>query len=311
MHKHQIDTMDLSKRNWRWFLLVPALLVSGIAIAAVLRSTPEIRQDVAPTDTAATTANDSESDSQTPRTRPSSIAEVLDLASAALKSSESSLNDYTARFAKQERDASGNLTEKTEMNIKIQTRTRNESNDAPMRIYLNFSAPQSTAGREVIWGRDLYDGKMAVHETSMLLSWKTVWLDPTGMLAMAGQRYPIWEIGLVRLIEKLIERGQRDLDNPDVTVTITRDHEFDGRQCELIQAVRSQPGGGEDDFSLAEIVYDPERLLILSYQSFGWPSEGEEEVPLLESYQYRDLKTNVGLTEADFDVVNEAYGYPK
>ena len=295
----------------RWWLLLPLVCVGTVA-AMTLRNGPDVKQDIAPTETL---IPGPDAGGEASPTRLSSMEEVISLAREALESMESSLDDYSARFVKQEIDSSGKLNERTEMDVKIQPRLRNDSNDAPMRIYLKFRSPESTAGREVIWGADLYDGKMAVHETTMLLSWKTVWLDPTGMLAMAGQRFPSYEIGLTRLVEKLIERGLRDVDNPDVTVTVTRDYEFDGRSCELIQATRSKPGGGEDDFALAEVIYDPQRLLILSYQSFGWPDAAEDnidtsELPLLESYQYRDLQTNVGLTDQDFEVTNPGYGFP-
>lgn len=308
-----------------WMIVSPVLVIALVAVASAMRNTPEVVQDVAPTITAdigtaaGGLAGDADLDAGTEMpgeatslTRQSSIEEVLKLADEALLSIQGSLVDYTARFIKQERNPSGQLNEKSEMDVKIQTRHRNESNDAPMRIYLKFHAPEATVGREVIWGKDLYDGQMAVHEVTVLLSWKTLWLDPTGMLAMAGQRYPIYEIGVTGLVEKLIQRGKKDLNNPDVTVTITREYDYDDRKCELIQAKRAKPGGGEDDFSLAEIVYDPERLLILSYRSFGWPANGatDEPLPLVESYEYRNLKTNVGLTDLDFDVTNAAYTFP-
>ncbi|MCC9600784.1 DUF1571 domain-containing protein [Stieleria sp. JC731] len=283
------------------------VLLTGLAFA--FRAGPDVKQDVAPTAMDTDIKNNPENDGDS-LTRTSSMQDVLDLAEEALAKMEESLNDYTATFVKQQRDDKGNLSERNEMEVKIHTRLRNETNDAPMRIYLKFKAPEANAGREVIWGKDLNDGLMAVHETSMLLSWKTLWLDPTGMLAMQGQKFPIYEIGLTRLTEQLLERGKKDLNNPDVKVTITKEHDYFGRQCELIQATRSKPGGGDDDFSLAEIIYDPEAMLVLSYRSFGWPDDGNQELPLLESYEYRDLKTNVGLTDADFDVANEAYQFP-
>lgn len=294
-----------SQRNI--FLVLVFLLVIGTTLF-IIRRGPNVRQDVAPTRTPQTVR---QPDAETiAETRRSSIDEVIQLARVALESMEGSLEDYTARFVKQERDSAGKLTEKTEMQLKIQSRLRNETNDAPMRIYLKFVAPETTAGREVIWARDLYDAQMAVHDTSLVLNWKTLWLNPTGMLAMTGQRYPVYEIGLTRLVEKLIERGQKDVGNPDVSVSITRNHPYDGRATELIQAKRAKPAGGEDDFSLAEIVYDPERKLVLSYRAFGWPDAATDEVPLLESYEYHDLKTNVGLTRNDFDTANDSYNFP-
>ncbi len=238
------------------------------------------------------------------------MAKVLDMARAAREHMATSLDDYTARFVKQEVDASGKLAEESEMVMKVQTRLRNESDDAPMRVYLKFNSPESVAGREVIWAADLHDGQMAVHETTFLLNLKTIWLDPNGVIAMQGQRYPISEIGLVKLVEKLIERGQEDVDDPDVTVSLTEGHSIGDTATQLIQVRRAKPSEREDDFSLAEISIDPERQLILQFRSFGWPESEGAEPPLIESYTYHDVKTNVGLSEQDFDPTNSEYGFP-
>ncbi len=249
-------------------------------------------------------------------TRQASMADVLELARQARQQMSTSLNDYSARFVKQETDTSGVLTEESEILMKVQTRLRNETDDAPMRVYLKFTRPDSVNGREVIWGEDIYDGNMQVKEAG-LLGLMTISLDPNGMIAMRGQRYPISEIGMVRLVEKLIERGERDVDSPDISVTITGDYRVGDVPAELIQVRRSKPAGGEDDFALAEIAYDPDRQLILSYRSFGWPQEGEHvasddigQLPLQESYTYHDIKTNVGLTDSDFDTSNPEYSFP-
>jgi len=220
------------------------------------------------------------------------------------------LGDYTARFVKQEVDTNGVLGGETELEMKVRTRLRGDDPPAPMRVYLKFLSPESIKGREVIWGEDLYDGKMAVHEVGMVLGLKTLWLDPTGMLAMKGQRYPISEIGIVRLVEKLIERGEKDRGNPDITVSLTENFVYDDQPMHLIRVRRSKPGEGEDNFSLAEIVFDPQRKLILSYRSFGWPEQVGQEAPLLESYSYHDVQANVGLTDEDFNYQNEEYNFP-
>ena len=128
---------------------------------------------------------------------------------------------------------------------------------------------------------------------------------------MRGQRYPITNIGLTRLVEMLIERGTADVGNPNVNVTLTKNHPFDGQMAELIQVRRTEPSGGPEDYSIGEIVFDRERMLILQYRSYGWSNDPNQPVgPLLESYSYYDLKTNVGLTEADFDPDNPNYRYP-
>ena len=174
------------------------------------------------------------------------MADVIDLARSVRRSMENSLDDYTARFVKQERDEDGTLGEKTVISMKVQTRLRSwpqgtDDQPAPMRVFLRFEAPESKRGRKVIWGEDLYKGKMAVHETGMLLSLKTLWLAPRGMIAMQGQKHPISEIGMVKLVEKLIERGEEDLDDPHLTITLIPGHPFDGITTELLRVVRSEP----------------------------------------------------------------------
>ncbi|NND97084.1 MAG: DUF1571 domain-containing protein [Pirellulaceae bacterium] len=248
-------------------------------------------------------------------TRDATMSDVLELAQAAREHIATNLNDYTATFIKQEADERGTLGEETVIQLKVQTRLRNDTDDAPMRVYLRFTAPESYKGREVLWGEDIYDGQMAVHETGLLLGFKTIWLDPNGMIAMQGQRYPISEIGLTRLVEKLIERGEKDRHNPNVVVTITHDHKIGDVPAQLIQVRRTQPSGDDkEDFALAEIAIDPERQLILQYRSFGWPSpdnpSGSTDLPLQESYTYQNIQTNVGLTDSDFDVKNPLYNFP-
>jgi hypothetical protein len=239
------------------------------------------------------------------------MSDVLDMAIAARKHIATTLDDYTATFVKQEADENGVLGEETVIEMKIQTRLRNDTDDAPMRVYLKFLKPEANKGREVLWGEDLYDGKMGVHEVGFLIGLKSAWLDPNGMIAMQGQRYPISEIGVTRLVEKLISRGELDRNNPDVSVAIKQDHKFDDNPATLIQVRRAKPGADpEDDFSLAEITIDTERQVILQYRSFGWPGKKTDPPPLQESYTYKNLKTNVGLTDADFDYQNPAYTFP-
>ncbi len=239
------------------------------------------------------------------------IATVLEMATESLGMMESNLDDYTARFVKQELDADGVLGEATEIFLKAQTRFGGPHNRSPRRVYLKFNLPAAVQGREVIWGEGLYAGKMAVHEVGFILGLKTIWLDPNGMLAMQGQRFPISDIGLVKLVEKLIERGQADRDNPDVRVAIDDSFLFDEIPTRRIQVRHAEPSGAKDDFSLAEIVVDPDRQLVLSYRAFGWPTSDGGQAPLLESYAYHDLKTNVGLSDVDFQTTNPEYQFPK
>ena len=241
--------------------------------------------------------------------KPMTMADVLDLAINARQHMSEHLDDYTARFVKQDRGINGVLNEQEEMLMKVQTRLRGDTEEAPLRVYMKFTEPESKRGREVIWGEDLNDGKLCVHEVG-LLGLKRLNLLPDSFLAMQGQRYPITSVGMVRLLESLVERGKRDLDNPNISITNQPDLKFDDRVAELIQISCSEPRGGEDDFSLAEIVIDRENQLLLMYRSFGWPENEGGDPPLLESYAYHDVQVNVGLTDEDFSPDNPEYKFP-
>ncbi|TWU43086.1 hypothetical protein Q31b_21230 [Novipirellula aureliae] len=291
--------------NKRFLVLVVALLIGGAAFSLTGSHAPDRaeRKPLAERNT------DEDALQIKSETRESSIAEVLELATKARASMVGNLKDYTARLVKNEVDSSGVLGEPTEINLKVQTRVRDGTETAPMRVYLDFTKPEAVNGREVIWAKDLHEGKLVVHEAG-LLGMMTLHLDPTGMLAMRGQKYPIYDIGLVSLIEKLIERGQNDLDNPEIKVLITDEYPFDGLVASRIEVMRSRPSGKKDDFSRAEVIIDLERQLILRYQSYGWPEQVGQQAPLQESYTYYDIETNVGLSELDFDPTNPAYRFP-
>lgn len=237
------------------------------------------------------------------------MEDVLRIAEDTLAHMRTNLDGYEAIMVKQE-TIDGTLTEATEMTMKVQCRHRGGRVDdsEPMRVYLRFNQPASVAGREVIWAEDLYDGKLVVHEAGVM-GFLTVYLDPTGMLAMQGQRHPITEIGLTKLVQKLIERGEADRNNPDVSVTITKNLVLDDHPCELIAVSRTKPTGMEDDFSRAEICFDKDRQIPLRYTAYGWAQDGGA-APLLESYTYTKVDTNVRLSEADFDLKNPSYHFP-
>ena len=85
----------------------------------------------------------------TPDRNEMSMAELLDLAVDAHANMVATVDDYTARFVKQEQDLQGRLSETTEMLMKIQTAHRGGEPGSPMRVYLKFLSPQSVSGRDL------------------------------------------------------------------------------------------------------------------------------------------------------------------
>lgn len=292
---------------WRFFVVL-AIIAFVFFMLGRMTAPSVVPSPVVPTPILGSAADDS--GTLVGRSRSATLEEVLQMARRGLVELEQNVDDYTAKMVKQERIGDRLHPEQT-IELKLQTR-RIEGGEVtrPMRVYLHFLLPAESQGQEVIWVENENDGKLVAHKGG---SWNLLraWLKPDSFLAMSGNRYPITQIGMTNLIKKLIERGEHDLKTATATVTITDGHRVGDRECQLIRVRHAEPNGDPDDFSLAEIAIDSERLLPLRYTAFGWPSAEEGgDPPLLESYTYLDVRVNEGLTESDFDPDNPAYDFP-
>jgi hypothetical protein len=219
---------------------------------------------------------------------------------------QNDITDYTAKMVKRER-ISGKLGVESQMQLKVRNRSTSGEAKIPLSAYLLFSSPKSVKGREVIWVEGANDNCLISHEAGMF-NLKRFVLEPTGMLAMMGNKYPITEIGLLRLAEKLIEKGERDRALGTCVVEVIDGQLIGDRECRLYQITHPEPKDGFD-FHIAQIFVDVERQIPLRYAAFLWP-KGSAAPPLEEEYTFLDVRINVGLTDADFDPDNPDYDFP-
>lgn len=232
---------------------------------------------------------------------------ALKIAREALAKFEREVDDYTATMIKRER-ISGTLGAETRMEIKLRTRRiEGDKLVRPLQVYLKMLDPWLARGREVVWVEDRNQGKLIAHEGG-LKNLMRVSLAPTDQLAMLGNKYPITEIGLAKLMEKLIEKGERDKLTGPCEVTIKSGSEVGGRRCQLIE-VKHPERDARFDFHIARIFLDEERMIPLRYAAYLWPAKPGEAPPLEEEYTYVDVRLNVGLQDIDFDPENPAYNF--
>lgn len=233
---------------------------------------------------------------------------ALELAHDVLARLNNEVNDYTATLVKRER-SSGVLGTETRMEIKVRTRSMAGGKVVrPLQVYLKFLDPWLARGREVIWSEGSNEGNLIAHEGG-LKNLVRVSLAPTDTLAMMGNKYPITEIGLNRLVEKLIEKGERDKLAGPCLVTIDPGHQVGDRDCKLIQVTHPERDP-RFDFHIAQIFIDEERLIPLRYAAFLWPEKPGDLPVLEEEYTYLNLRLNVGLEDSDFDPDNPDYNFP-
>jgi hypothetical protein len=240
---------------------------------------------------------------------------VLALASEALRKHRENHQDYTATLLKTERIGKA-LAPSNAIFIKLRYNPL-QSNEASrsINVYLKFLEPKAQAGREVLYAPERNNGMLKAHEGG-LLGLLSVDLTPNSVLAMRGNRHPITELGIEKLLTTLIEKGERDRKLGDCQVVRTDGETIDGRPCERVDVIHPQKRVIHDgapidhEFFIARIWFDKEKLIPLKYASYSWPLEEGGEPLLDEEYTYTELQLNVGLDDSDFDTEHPDYRFP-
>jgi hypothetical protein len=208
------------------------------------------------------------------------------------------IRDYTCTFHKHER-IDGKMVNPHVMVMKART--------SPHSIYFKFMEPKK--GREAIFVPHKNDGKIIAHEPGMLrMIAGTMYLDPKGTMAMEENRHPISEAGIGALIDTIKTRWESELDPNETLVEIHPHTKVGARPCTMISSVHPtrQP---HFLFHQVKIYIDHEHGIPIRFEGYDWPATPGADPTLLEEYTYSDLKTQVGLTDRDFDHKNPQYSY--
>ena len=246
-----------------------------------------------------------------PKAAPHPLDRAITIAADSLTTMRSEIVDYTTVLRKRER-IKGSVGTASYMSLKVRCpRVNEKGQESPFSIYMKFLKPNDTAGREVIWVDGVNDNKLMVHEARGLIGMKTFHLEPTSMLAMQGQRYPIYEVGVENLLVKLIEKAER---NKTTTAGPCQVDYRDGivvnkRNCSMIELLHDERHPS-CEFHRARVFIDDELQLPCGYAAYDWPVRPGEKPQLIEEYNYFNIKTNVGLTDQDFNPANPAYKFP-
>jgi hypothetical protein len=209
--------------------------------------------------------------------------------------------DYSATLFKRER-IDGKLGEQEVLFLKIRHR--------PFSVYLRFDGPPSQKGQEVLYIDGANDGKMWAHGVGVQRTlFKTVSLKPDGAIAMQGERYPITEIGMLNLTQRMIEVGEEDIKYGECEVKFFKGAKINDRTCTCTQLIHPVPRRNFL-YHLARIFIDDELNLPIRYESYDWPKREGDAPELLEEYTYTNVRLNNNFKDIDFDVHNPRYRFP-
>jgi Protein of unknown function (DUF1571) len=210
------------------------------------------------------------------------------------------VQDYSCTLVKRER-IDGTLGEHEYIFVKVRHQ--------PFSVYTYFLGPPRVKGQEAIFVEGQNSGNLLAHGNGIkhrLIG--TVSLKPTSPLAMSGNRYPITEMGMRRLLERLIEIGSNDVKYGECTVKWIQNAKINQRICTCIEVQHPVPRRNFL-FHLARIYVDDELQLPIRYEAYEWPARQGDPPQLTEEYTFLNVKINNGFTDADFGTENASYGF--
>lgn len=202
------------------------------------------------------------------------------------------IQDYQCQLTKQER-IDGQLGEKQMILLKVK--------DNPFSVYMSFLKP--FAGREVAYVAGQNEGKLVVLDAGYKRMLGKMNLDPTGTLAMKGQKHPITNVGIRNLTVKLLKMWEAETKFGECEVTTNAGPKIAGRPATMLQVVHPVPRQ-DFKFHVARLFIDNELKIPVHFDAFLWPEQAGAEPPLEESYTYTNLKVNNGFTAREFDANN-------
>jgi hypothetical protein len=173
----------------------------------------------------------------------------------------------------------------------------------PNSVYLR-SIGEENHGQEVIYREGWNDGKMMGHMGGAL-DGVILNLKPGSGIASKKTRHTIDKSSLVYMmdtLERSMNHAEAHPDDNMIVEDIGTKMIF-GKEVRLIRI--KLPHGEDYPYYAPVSIFgvDGERYIPLYYRSYG--PDGE----LWEDYRYRDVKTNVGLTDLDFDPKNPEYNF--
>jgi hypothetical protein len=227
------------------------------------------------------------------------LVPALQVAYGALNNIRANIKDYSCTMMKKER-IGGKLGDPEFMFLKV----RNE----PFSVYMYFLGPEKMKGQEVLYEQGKNGGNMIAHGVGLRKIAGTVQLPPNGTLAMAGQRYPITEIGIYNLTKRLIEVAEKDKNFGECEVKFFKGASINKRPVTVIQVTHPVPRKNFI-FHVAKVFVDDELNIPVRYEAWDWPEKPGGPPLLIEEYTYMDVKINNGFTDADFSENNTSYNF--
>lgn len=208
------------------------------------------------------------------------------------------VKDYEALFTKQE--LVGRRMRATSMKLKLR--------EEPFSVYLQYVTPHQ--GREVLYVAGRNNNQLLAHETGIKAIAGTVSLAIDSDDAMDGNRYPITMIGMSKLLDQIVTQWEAEAQYGECNVQYYPDAKVGDVACKVVESSHPQPRK-QFKFQKTRLFINTQTGLPVRVEQYGFPQAEGGKSPLVEEYSYSQLRTNLGLTDRDFDHKNPNYAFPQ
>lgn len=272
--------MNISFASFGPFRLL--ILSAGAFLVAMSLPVPECRADTTEAPTAAV-------DEAHP------LAPVLKMARESRESLRQ-VRDYEATFVK--RETVGRRVKSATMDMKFRAE--------PFSVYFFFRGDNE--GREVIYMDGRNDNLLLAHEVGLKGLIGTVSLSPTSPEAMGESRHPITRAGILNMLDGVIEQWEQEAKYGEVEVKYYPNAKLGELECKVIEALHPVPRR-QFRFHMTRLYIDKATNIPVRLEQYGFPPKAGAKPTLQEEYTYINLRTNVGLSDLDFDPKNPKYNF--
>lgn len=219
-------------------------------------------------------------------------------------------DDYTAMFVKRELMGRRMLTHSTLVKIRRE----------PFSVYMRFLKPHD--GREVIYVAGQNGGNLLAHETGLGALVGTVSLRPGSREALSESRYPITDMGMETLVERVVRQWEEESKYGECDVKYyphaklggnagrTKDGKLaeGGVECKVIETSHPRPRK-QFKYQMTRLYIEKESNLPIRVEQWVFSSRPDGKPILAEEYTYSKIQLDAGLTDIDFDPRNPNYDF--
>lgn len=236
------------------------------------------------------------------------LRDVLEFAREAHARIDREIDDYTCVLYKRER-VEGEVVGWQSMALKIRhEKKEGDTLKVPFSVYVRFLEPSKVAGRAVLYVSNRNNGDLIARRGGRRSPNMTFQLVPTSPLATLDNRYPITEIGFKNLAKRLIEVLDREIEHGGGELQVWKNARIGDRHCTHYRLTHHTPRP-ELTYHMAEVSVDDELGIPIRYGAYDFPREEGGKPRVLEQYVYTKVRTNVGLTDKDFNSRNPKYKF--